>query len=89
MQQFDMLFIQTLKKIHIMTKNTKYIQFINSICYRQSQMDLTIAHLLYTNKFVQKHNENVFTNTLGPTFNFKVRTLITHHACHLTNSWMI
>jgi hypothetical protein len=34
MQQFNMLFIQTLKKFHIMTKITKGIQCLNSICYQ-------------------------------------------------------
>ncbi len=32
MRQFNMIFIQTLNKIYIATKNTKDIQFINSIC---------------------------------------------------------
>jgi len=32
MQQFDMVFIYTLNKFHIVTKNTKDIQLINSMC---------------------------------------------------------
>jgi hypothetical protein len=32
MKQSNMVFIGTLKKIHIMTKNTKDIQFISFIC---------------------------------------------------------
>jgi len=36
--------------------------------------------LFYKNKLVQKHNENVFINTLGPTFIFKVMD-INHQSC--------
>jgi len=32
MQQSDMIFIQTLNKFRIAIKNTKDIEFINSIC---------------------------------------------------------
>ncbi len=35
---------------------------------------------MYTNKLVQKHNENVFTNTLGLKFIFKVMD-INHQSC--------
>jgi hypothetical protein len=66
-----MFFIQTLNKFRITTKNTKDIEFINSIYNRQPPSDFTIPYLFYTNKLVQKHNENVFTNTLNLTFIFK------------------
>ncbi len=62
------------------TKNKKDIEFINSICNRQPPNDFTILYLFYTNKLVQKHNENVFTNTLGPTFIFKAMD-INHQSC--------
>jgi hypothetical protein len=71
-----MVFIQTLNKFHTATKNTKDIQFIIA-------NHLTIflfSYLFYTNKLVQKHNENVFTNTLGPTFIFKAMA-INHQSC--------
>jgi len=42
MQQFDMVFIQTLNKFDITIENTKDIQFINSICNRQSPNNFTI-----------------------------------------------
>jgi hypothetical protein len=59
MQHSDMFFIHTLNKFHIMSKNIEYIQFINSSCYQQSPINLIIPHLFYTNKLVQKYNENV------------------------------
>jgi hypothetical protein len=65
------VFIQTLNKCHIAIENTKDIEFINSICNQQPPNDFTILHIFYTNKLVQKHNENVFTYTLGPMFIFK------------------
>jgi hypothetical protein len=37
-------------------------------------------YLFYTNKLMQKHNENVFINTLGPTFIFKAMN-INHQSC--------
>jgi hypothetical protein len=55
MWQFDMVFIQSLNKFNTSTKNTKNIEFINSICDRQSPNDFTILNLFYTNKLVQKH----------------------------------
>jgi hypothetical protein len=60
-----MVFIQTLNKFCIATKNTKDIQFINSI--RKF-------------KLVKKHNENVFTNTLVFIFIFKAMD-INHQSC--------
>jgi hypothetical protein len=47
-----MIFIQTLNKFPSTTKNTKDIEFINSICNQQPSNDLTIPYLFYTNKFV-------------------------------------
>ncbi len=41
---------------------------------------LLFIYLFYTNKLMQKHNENVFTNTLGPTFIFKAMD-IDHQPC--------
>jgi len=37
-------------------------------------------YLFYTNKLVQKHNENAFTKTLGPTFIFNAMD-ISHQSC--------
>jgi hypothetical protein len=75
-----MVFIQTLNKFHIVTKNTKDVQFINSICNQQPFNNCIIPYLFYTNKLVQKHNEHVFVNTLGPTFIFKAMD-INHQSC--------
>jgi len=72
MQQFAMVFIQIWNKFHTVTKNTKDIQIINSICNRQPPNNFAIPYIFYTNKLVQKNNKHVFTNTLGPTFIFKV-----------------
>jgi hypothetical protein len=62
MQKFDMVLIQTLNKFWTTTKNTKDIEFINSNCNKEPPNNYTIMYLFYTNKLVQKHNENVFTN---------------------------
>jgi hypothetical protein len=75
-----MVFIQNLNKFHTTTKNTRDIEYINSICNQQPPNDFIILYLFYTNKLVQKHNENVFTNTLGPTFIFKTMD-INHQSC--------
>jgi len=75
-----MVFIQTFDKFHPTIKNTKDIQFINSMCNRQPPNNFTIPYLFYTNKLVQKQNENVFSNTLGPTFIFKAMD-INHQSC--------
>ncbi len=75
-----MVFIQTLNKFCTATENTKYIEFTNSICNQQPPNNFIIPYLFYTNKFVQKHNENVFINTLGPTFIFKAMD-INHQSC--------
>jgi hypothetical protein len=32
MRQYDMVFIQTLNKFRIVTKNAKDVEFLNSIC---------------------------------------------------------
>jgi hypothetical protein len=75
-----MVFIQILNKFCTTTKNTKDIEFINSICNRQPPNDFIFPYLFYTNKLVQKHNENVFINTLGPKFIFKAMD-INHQSC--------
>jgi hypothetical protein len=75
-----MVFIQTLNNFRTTTKNTKDIEFRNSICNRRPPNDFIIPYLFYTNKIVQKHNENVFTNTLGPMFIFKAMD-INHQSC--------
>jgi hypothetical protein len=75
-----MVFIQTLNKFCIATKNTKDIEFKNSICNQHPPNNFIIPYLFYTNKLVQKHNENVFTNTLGPMFIFKAMD-INHQSC--------
>jgi hypothetical protein len=66
-----MVLIQTLNKFCTAIENIKDIEFINSICNRQPPNNFIISYLFYTNKLVQKHNENVFTNTLSPMFIFK------------------
>jgi hypothetical protein len=86
---FNMVFIQNLNKIRTITENKKDIEFINSICNGQLPNNFIIIYLFYTNKLVQKHNEKVFINTLGPTFISKQWTSIINHAHHLTNSQMI
>jgi hypothetical protein len=68
-----MVFIQTLNKCCTTIKNTKDIEYINLICNKQPPNDFTILYLFCTNKLVQKHNENVFTNTLSPKFIFKAK----------------
>jgi hypothetical protein len=80
MQQYNMVFIQILNGLYTVIENTKDVEFINSICNRQSPNNFTIMYLFYTNKLVQKHNENVFTNTLAPTFIFKAMD-INHQSC--------
>jgi hypothetical protein len=59
-----MVFIQNLNRFYTTTKNTMDIEFINSNCNKNPPNNFTIPCLFYTNKLVQKHNENVFTNTL-------------------------
>ncbi len=73
-------FIQTLNKCRTTIENTKDIEFINSICNWQPPNDFTILYLFYIDKLVQKHNENVFINTLSPTFIFKAMD-INHQSC--------
>jgi hypothetical protein len=75
-----MVFIQTLNKFCIATKNRKNIQFINSICNQQPPNNFTNPYLVYRNKLVQKYNEHVFVNTLSPTFTFKAMD-INHQSC--------
>jgi hypothetical protein len=80
MQQSDMVSIQTLNKFHTSIENTNDVQSINSIYNRQPPNNFNILYLFNTNKLVQKQNENVFTNTLGPTFIFKTMD-INHQSC--------
>jgi hypothetical protein len=68
-----------LNKFCTTIKNTKDIQFINSIC-NQQPLNFVILYLLYTNKLVQKHNESVFINRLHPMFIFKAMH-INHQSC--------
>jgi hypothetical protein len=75
-----MIFIQALNKFYTTTKNTKDIEFINSICNQQPPNNFSISYLFYTNKLVQKRNENVFSNTLSPMFIFKAMG-INHQSC--------
>jgi hypothetical protein len=75
-----MVFIQNLNKFCIAIENTKDIEFINLICNQQPPNNFVIQYLFYTNKLVQKHNENVVINTLSPTFVFKVVD-INHQSC--------
>ncbi len=69
-----------MNKLRIAIENTKDIEFINLIYDRQPPNNFTIPYLFYTNKLVQKHNENVFINTLGFTFIFKTMD-INHQSC--------
>jgi hypothetical protein len=77
---FDMVFIQTLNKFCTLIENTMDIQFMNLIYNWQPPKNFTISYLFYINKLVQKHNENVFINILGPTFIFKAMD-INHQSC--------
>jgi hypothetical protein len=79
MRHSDMVFIQTLNKFYIATKKHKGYS-INSICNQQLPNTFVILYLFYTNKLVQKHNENVFINKFGPTFIFKAMD-INHQSC--------
>jgi hypothetical protein len=47
MWQSDIVFIQILNKFCTATKNTKDIEFINSICNQQPPNDFTILYLFY------------------------------------------
>jgi hypothetical protein len=82
-----MLFLQTLNKFHIAIKLPKN-QFINSIYYKQPSNNFIIPYLFYTNKLVQKIMKLCSLTYQGHLFS-KQWTLITHHACHLTNFQMI
>jgi len=62
----------------ILYYNRKYMGY--SIYNRQPPNNFIMPYLFYTNKLVQKHNENVFTNTFGPTFIFQAMD-INHHSC--------
>ncbi len=75
-----MVFIQTLNKFCTTPKNTKEIQFVNSICNQQPPNNFIILYLFYSNKLVQKDIENGFINTLGLMFIFKVMD-INHQSC--------
>jgi hypothetical protein len=75
-----MVFIQILNKFHIATKNTMDIEFKSSICNWHPPNNFVIPYLFYTNKLVQKHNENLFTKTLSPMFIFKAMN-INHQSC--------
>ncbi len=84
-----MIFIQALNKFCTTTKNTKDIEFINSMCNQQTPNNFIISYLIYTNKLVQKHNENVFTNMLSSRLFSKQWASTINHAHHLTNFQMI
>jgi hypothetical protein len=86
MRQFDMVFIQNLNKFRIVTKNKEDIEFIILIFNGQLPNNFTIIYLFYKNKLVQKHNENVFINTLGPTFIFKATMPTINHQSTLKPS---
>jgi len=75
-----MVFIPTLQKNSYYNKKYKGYWVYNSICNQQPPNNFIIPNLFYTNKLVQKHNENVFTNTLGLKFIFKVMD-IHHQSC--------
>ncbi len=65
-----------MNKFCTIAKNTKDIEFINSNCNKKPPNNFTILYLFYTNKLVQKHNENVFINM----FIFKAMN-IDHQSC--------
>jgi len=75
MQQFDMVLTQTLNKFCTTTKNMQDIQFVID-----NRPTILLFNIFYTNKILQKHNQNVFINTLGPTFIFKIMD-INHQSC--------
>jgi hypothetical protein len=75
-----MVFIQTLNKFRITIKNTKDVEFGNLIYNQEPPNNFTIPYLFYPNRILQKHNENVFINTLSPTFIFKAMD-INHQSC--------
>ncbi len=60
------------------------------MCYQQPPIVLIVPHLFYTNKLVQKHNKNVFTNTSSCTFIFRGMD-INHPSClpsyKVSNDW--
>jgi hypothetical protein len=56
-------------------ENIKNIQFINLVYNWQPPNDFSISYLFYTNKLVQKHNENLFINTSSPTFIFEAMNI--------------
>ncbi len=72
-----------MNKFHNATKNTKDIEFINSICNRQPPNNFAIPYLFYRNKLVQKHNENVLINTLSRMF-ILIAMDINHQSCPLS-----
>jgi hypothetical protein len=75
-----MVFIQTLNKFCIIIDYTNDIELKYSICNQHPPNNFIISYLFYTNKLVQKHNENVFTHTLDPMFIFKAMD-INHQSC--------
>ncbi len=63
MRYFDMVLMQTLNKFRTTTKNTKDIEFINSICNQQPPNDFTILYLFYTNKIMCKNTMKICSLT--------------------------
>jgi hypothetical protein len=67
-------------------ENIKDIQIINLVYNQQPPNDFSIPYLFYTNKLVQKHNENLFSNTSKSHIYFQSNEhWSTHHVLHLTN----
>jgi hypothetical protein len=68
------------KQILYYNKKHETYSIYKSICNWQPSNNFVILYSFYTNKDVQKHNENVFINTLGPTFIFTAMD-IKHQSC--------
>jgi hypothetical protein len=71
-------------KFHIAIENTNDIQFVID-----NHPTILLFYIFFTNKCVQKHNENVFIKTLDFTFIFKVMHIDLNYACHFTNFQMM
>jgi hypothetical protein len=85
MQQFDMVFIQTLKKFHIITENTMDIQFLIN-----NHSTILLFHIYIIQINLSKNTMNMCSllNYVPHIFS-KQWTLVINHAHHLTNSQMI
>jgi hypothetical protein len=88
-QQFDMFFIHTLNKFHIMSKSIEDIEFINSSCYRYLPINLIVSHLSIQINLCKNIMKMCSLTHQVPHLFSKQWTLITHHVYHLTNFQII